>query len=287
MADLNSLIVFAKVAEALSFTEAARRLDMPVSTVSRRIADLERQLAVQLLERSTRTLRLTAVGLEVLDFARRAAGANEGVEHVVSNQRAEVSGLVRLAAPPSISDSVLAPIIAAFRRMHDAVRFEALITEQVVDFIADYYASMEGYRVHPNVTPGFLRRQLPSDAPSRPEPDAFAAALRDVRDLILPGVTHWQSPRHFAHFPASSSTAGALGEALAAGINAVPFTWAASPAATELEMVVVDWLGKALRLPEGLLFCGGGGGTLMGTSCEAILCDSHTSIFLLPRHHLL
>ena len=137
MADLNSLIVFAKVAEALSFTEAARRLGMPVSTVSRRIADLEKQLSVQLLERSTRTLRLTAVGHEVLDYARRAAEANDGVEHVVANQRADVGGLVRLAAPPSISDSVLAPIIAAFRRKHSAVRFEAVITEQVVDFIAD------------------------------------------------------------------------------------------------------------------------------------------------------
>ncbi|KAL6645442.1 hypothetical protein ACP70R_017050 [Stipagrostis hirtigluma subsp. patula] len=143
---------------------------------------------------------------------------------------------------------------------------------QVIDLIADYYAGMGDYPVHPSVKPGFLRRQLPADAPSRPEPEAFAAALKDVRDLILPGMTHWQSPRHFAHFPASSSIAGALGEALTAGINAVPFTWSASPAATELEMVVVDWLGKALHLPESLLFCGGGGGTVLGTSCEAILC---------------
>ncbi|KAK3150693.1 hypothetical protein QOZ80_3AG0236440 [Eleusine coracana subsp. coracana] len=143
---------------------------------------------------------------------------------------------------------------------------------QVVELIADYYARMGDYPVHPDVTPGFLRRQLPESAPFHPEPDAFAAAMKDVRDLILPGMTHWQSPRHFAHFPASGSTVGALGEALAAGINSVPFTWAASPAATELETVVVDWLGKALHLPERLLFCGGGGGTLLGTSCEAILC---------------
>ncbi|KAF7030940.1 hypothetical protein CFC21_042368 [Triticum aestivum] len=143
---------------------------------------------------------------------------------------------------------------------------------QVIDFIAEYYGGMGDYPVHPSVTPGFLRNVLPAEAPSRPEPDAFGSALRDVRDLILPGMTHWQSPRHFAHFPASSSTVGALGEALIAGINVVPFTWAASPAATELEMVVVDWLGKALHLPESLLFAGGGGGTLLGTSCEAILC---------------
>jgi tyrosine decarboxylase len=143
---------------------------------------------------------------------------------------------------------------------------------QVIDFIADYYARMGDYPVHPSVNPGFLLRQLPADAPPRPERDAFDAALREVRDVILPGLTHWQSPRHFAHFPASSSTVGALGEALAAGINVVPFTWAASPAATELEMVAVDWLAKALHLPEALMFCGGGGGTLLGTTCEAILC---------------
>ncbi|KAL6909417.1 hypothetical protein ACP4OV_001698 [Aristida adscensionis] len=147
---------------------------------------------------------------------------------------------------------------------------------QVIEFMAGYYARMaqsDDYSVRPSVAPGFLRRRLPAAAPSSPpEPDALAAALDDIRDHILPGVTHWQSPRHFAHFPASSSSIGALGEALAAGLNVVPFTWAASPAATELEMVVVDWLGKALHLPERLLFAGGGGGTLLPTSCEAILC---------------
>ncbi|CAD6333274.1 unnamed protein product [Miscanthus lutarioriparius] len=142
----------------------------------------------------------------------------------------------------------------------------------VVDFIADYYTRIDEYPVRPDVAPGFLARQLPEAAPARPEPDALAAALRDVRDLILPGVTHWQSPRHFAHFAATASNVGALGEALAAGLNVNPFTWAASPAATELEVVVTDWLGKALHLPESLLFSGGGGGTLLGTSCEAMLC---------------
>ncbi|CAN6321174.1 unnamed protein product [Urochloa humidicola] len=162
--------------------------------------------------------------------------------------------------PPQDSHQLLVP--EEFRRQG----------HQVIDCIADYYARMGDYPVHPSINPGFLHRQLPADAPSRPEPDAFGAALQDVRDLILPGLTHWQSPRHFAHFPASSSTVGALGEALTAGINVIPFTWAASPAATELEMVVLDWLGKALHLPDSLMFCGGGGGTLLGTTREAILC---------------
>jgi aromatic-L-amino-acid/L-tryptophan decarboxylase len=141
--------------------------------------------------------------------------------------------------------------------------------QQVIEsFVADYYARVPDYSVKPKVKPGFLRSQLPATAPSRPEPDALAAALSDIRELILQGLTHWQSPRHFATM---SSNIGVLGEALTAGLNIVPFTWEASPAATELEMVVVDWLGKALHLPETLLLAGGGGGTLLATSCEAIL----------------
>ena len=70
MSDLNALIIFAKVVEATSFSEAARRLGIPISTVSRKIAELEDQLGVRLLERSTRQLRLTDVGSEVLDFHR-------------------------------------------------------------------------------------------------------------------------------------------------------------------------------------------------------------------------
>ncbi|EEE50868.1 hypothetical protein OsJ_31323 [Oryza sativa Japonica Group] len=122
----------------------------------------------------------------------------------------------------------------------------------VVDLIADYYAGMGEYPVHPTVSPGFLRHRLPAEPPSRREPDAFAAAMQDVRDVILPGLTHWQSPRHFAHFPASSSTAGALGEALAGRHQRRSL--------------------HALHLPERLLFAGGGGGSILGTTCEAILC---------------
>ena len=92
MADLNSLVVFAKVADAGSFSEAARRLNLPVSTVSRRIAELEDQLGVRLLERSTRNLRLTELGAEVLEYAARSAELSETVESIVSNRLSSVSG---------------------------------------------------------------------------------------------------------------------------------------------------------------------------------------------------
>src|SRR5258708_1694061 len=93
MSDLNALTIFAKVVEASSFSEAARRLKMPISTVSRRIADLEDQLGVRLLERSTRSLRLTDVGSEVLGHAQRCAELSEVVSNIASDHLANVPGV--------------------------------------------------------------------------------------------------------------------------------------------------------------------------------------------------
>src|SRR5215475_9899536 len=115
MVDLNSLVVFAKVVEANSFSEAARRLKMPISTVSRRVAELEDQLGVRLLERSTRSLRLTEVGAEILEYAQRSMEIGDAVDSIVSNHQASVSGLLRLSAPPNIADSLLTPLLAGFR----------------------------------------------------------------------------------------------------------------------------------------------------------------------------
>ena len=137
MADLNSLVVFAKVAEAGSFSEAARRLNLPVSTVSRRIAELEDQLGVRLLERSTRNLRLTELGAEVLEYAARSAELSETVESIVSNRLSSVSGALRLSAPPSISDTLLIPLVTAFQASYPNVRVQILVTDRFVDHIAE------------------------------------------------------------------------------------------------------------------------------------------------------
>jgi DNA-binding transcriptional LysR family regulator len=137
MTDLNALIIFARVVEANSFSEAARRLKMPTSTVSRRVADLEDQLGVRLLERSTRRLRLTDVGSEVLLHARRGAELSDAVENIASDHQSNVSGLLRLSAPPSISDSLIAPLVGAFQAAHADVRVQVYVSERFVDHIAE------------------------------------------------------------------------------------------------------------------------------------------------------
>jgi DNA-binding transcriptional LysR family regulator len=135
--DLNSLVIFAQVAESKSFVKAARHLQMPTSTVSRRIAELESQLGVRLIERSTRSLRLTEVGTEILEHAQRSADVSEAVSNIASNHTTNVSGNLRLAAPPTISDSLLAPLICHFQELYPDVQIQVCIAERVLDPIAE------------------------------------------------------------------------------------------------------------------------------------------------------
>ncbi|KAJ0265502.1 hypothetical protein HA466_0017770 [Hirschfeldia incana] len=140
---------------------------------------------------------------------------------------------------------------------------------RMVDFIADYYKTIESFPVRSQVQPGYLHNLLPDSAPDNPE--TLEQVLDDVKAKILPGVTHWQSPSFFAYYPSNCSIAGFLGEMLSTGLNVIGFSWIASPAATELEIIVLDWIAKLLNLPEHFLSKGKGGGVIQGSASEAIL----------------
>jgi aromatic-L-amino-acid decarboxylase len=99
------------------------------------------------------------------------------------------------------------------------------------------------------VAPGEIRARLPAAAPEEPEP--FSAVLRDLDEVLLPGLTHWQHPRYFAYFATSASEPAILAELLAATLNSVAILWRTAPAATELEAVVLDWVAQLLGLPAG------------------------------------
>ena len=140
----------------------------------------------------------------------------------------------------------------------------------VVDWIADYYENIESLPVLSQVEPGEIRSMLPAQAPAQGE--AFESLLKDVTDLILPGITHWQSPNFFAYFPANASGPSILGDLLASGLGVQGMLWATSPACTELETHVLDWLVAMLDLPDSFLSSKTGGGVIQDTASSASLC---------------
>jgi aromatic-L-amino-acid/L-tryptophan decarboxylase len=117
------------------------------------------------------------------------------------------------------------------------------------DWVDAYLERVGELPVAARVEPGAVRAQLPGSAPEHGEP--FEALLHDLDELILPGLTHWNHPRFFAWFANTGSEPGILAELLIAALNVNNMTWLASPAATELEVTVLDWLAQLLGLPRG------------------------------------
>ncbi len=140
----------------------------------------------------------------------------------------------------------------------------------VVDWIADYYEQIESFPVLSQVEPGQIRAELPPEPPLEGEP--FEQILADVADRILPGITHWQSPNFFAFFPANASGPSMLGELLSAGLGVQGMLWATSPACTELETHVLDWLAGMLDLPARFQSDSTGGGVIQDSASSASLC---------------
>ena len=140
----------------------------------------------------------------------------------------------------------------------------------VVDWIADYYARIESYPVLSRVEPGQVRASLPAQLPARGE--SFDAILGDIEKLIVPGITHWQSPNFYAFFPCNASGPAILGDLLSSGLGVQGMLWATSPACTELETHVLDWLVEMLGLPHKFLSTQTGGGVIQDTASSASLC---------------
>jgi len=140
----------------------------------------------------------------------------------------------------------------------------------VVDWIADYYERVGALPVMSGVKPGEIRAQLPKEPPA--EGESFDSILADVERLILPGVTHWQSPNFFAYFPSNTSGPSILGDLLSSGLGVQGMLWVTSPACTELETHVLDWLVEMLGLPPGFKSDSSGGGVIQDTASSATLC---------------
>ena len=134
----------------------------------------------------------------------------------------------------------------------------------MVDWMADYLDGIEDRPVTPSVAPGDIYAALPPRAPEEPEP--FDRIFRDFESVILPGMTHWQHPSFFAYFPANASPPSVLAEMLTATMGAQCMSWATSPAATELEERVMEWLRDMIGLPGEFT------GVIQDTASTATLC---------------
>src|SRR5438128_4991601 len=133
-----------------------------------------------------------------------------------------------------------------------------------VDWMADYLAGVEAYPVRAQVKPGEIAARLADGPPATGEP--METIFRDFQAHVIPGITHWQHPGFFAYFPANSSPPSVLAEMLTATLGAQCMLWQTSPAATELETRVLDWLRQMTGLPEGFT------GVIQDSASSAILC---------------
>jgi aromatic-L-amino-acid decarboxylase len=141
---------------------------------------------------------------------------------------------------------------------------------QLIDWIADYQQKVETLPVLSQVKPGQVRSLLPAAAPEQGE--SWERIMADVNRIIMPGITHWQSPNFFAYFPANSSGPAVLGDLLSAGLGVQGMLWTTSPACTELETHLMDWLVDMLGLPAHFKSSQSGGGVIQDSASSAALC---------------
>jgi aromatic-L-amino-acid decarboxylase len=148
----------------------------------------------------------------------------------------------------------------------------------VVDWVARYLETVEDLPVLPSVEPGDVAAMLPDEAPETGEP--FDALIGDLDRVVMPGVTHWQSPNWFAFFPANASPPSILAELAAAGLGQQGMLWSTSPVTTEVEAKVLDWLVGLLGLPDTWRNAGGPGGGVIQMSAS----DATHAVLVVARH---
>ncbi len=140
----------------------------------------------------------------------------------------------------------------------------------VIDWIAEYYENVENYSVKSDVKPGEIRKNLQKTPPKNGKSIDFL--LEDIDNLIMPGITHWQSPKFFGYFPSNTSGPSILADLISSSLGVNGMVWETSPACTELETHVLDWLAEMLSLPEHFLSDNNGGGVIQDTASSASLC---------------
>jgi aromatic-L-amino-acid/L-tryptophan decarboxylase len=139
----------------------------------------------------------------------------------------------------------------------------------VIDWIANYQENITQYPIQSQVKPGDIQKALPESAPNQGE--SFEAILKDMDNIILPGITHWQSPNFYGYFPANTSSPSILGELFSSGLGVQGMLWITSPACTELETHVLDWLADMLGLPSKFKSNDTGGGVIQDSASSAVL----------------
>jgi aromatic-L-amino-acid decarboxylase len=140
---------------------------------------------------------------------------------------------------------------------------------QVVDWVAEYWSGVPHRRVTPHAAPGETASRLPPQAPDKGE--GFDAIVKDLDAVVTPGLTHWQHPSFYAYFPANTSGPSVLADLVCAGIGVQGMLWATSPACTEMETVMLDWLAELLGLPGRFRSSPAGGGVIQDSASSATL----------------
>ena len=141
--------------------------------------------------------------------------------------------------------------------------------KKIIDWIADYYENIEKYPVLSQVKPGEIISSLPNHPPQKGE--LMEQMMQDIDEKIMPGITHWQSPSFFAYFPSNTSFPSILGDLVSSGLGVQGMIWATSPAATELETRVLDWLAEMMGMPEKFKSTSTGGGVIQDTASTSAL----------------